>query len=32
MVAKTNFQNQKKKSDNFNFANFDAVKITVASP
>jgi DNA-directed RNA polymerase subunit beta' len=32
MVAKTNFQNQKKKSNNFNFANFDAVKVTVASP
>ncbi|MDR2644868.1 MAG: DNA-directed RNA polymerase subunit beta' [Endomicrobium sp.] len=31
-MAKTNFQNQKKKSDSLNFANFDAVKVTVASP
>ncbi|MCA6070497.1 MAG: DNA-directed RNA polymerase subunit beta' [Endomicrobium sp.] len=31
-MAKTNFQNQKKKSDNLNFAKFDAVKVTVASP
>ncbi|MDR2437390.1 MAG: DNA-directed RNA polymerase subunit beta', partial [Endomicrobium sp.] len=31
-MAKTNFQNQKKKSDSLNFAHFDAVKVTVASP
>jgi DNA-directed RNA polymerase subunit beta' len=31
-MAKTNFQNQKKKLDNLDFLNFDAVRITVASP
>jgi DNA-directed RNA polymerase subunit beta' len=32
IMAKTNFQNQKKKSSSFNFMNFDAVRVTVASP
>jgi DNA-directed RNA polymerase subunit beta' len=31
-MAKVNFQNQKKKSDSLNYANFDAVKVTVAGP
>ncbi|MDR3275165.1 MAG: DNA-directed RNA polymerase subunit beta' [Endomicrobium sp.] len=31
-MAKTNFQNQKKQINSLNFTNFDAVKVTVASP
>jgi DNA-directed RNA polymerase subunit beta' len=32
IMAKTNFQNQKKKINSLNFTDFDAVKVTVASP
>ena len=31
-MTKINFQNQKKKTGNLNYSNFDAVKVTVASP
>ncbi len=31
-MSKINFQNQKKKTGGLNFSNFDAVKVTVASP
>lgn len=31
-MTKINFQNQKKKAGNLNYSNFDAVKVTVASP
>lgn len=31
-MTKINFQNQKKKAGTLNFSNFDAVKLTVASP
>jgi DNA-directed RNA polymerase subunit beta' len=31
-MAKSNFQTQKKKAQEFNFSSFEAVKITVASP
>ncbi|MDR3253646.1 MAG: DNA-directed RNA polymerase subunit beta' [Endomicrobium sp.] len=31
-MAKINFQNQKKQINSLNFTNFDAVKVTVASP
>ena len=31
-MTKINFQNQKKKSTSLNYASFDAVKVTVASP
>jgi DNA-directed RNA polymerase subunit beta' len=32
IMAKTNFQSQKKKLDGLNFKNFNAVRLTVASP
>ncbi|MDR1087229.1 MAG: DNA-directed RNA polymerase subunit beta' [Endomicrobium sp.] len=31
-MAKINFRNQKKQINNLNFTNFDAIKVTVASP